>query len=89
MNFASAKKALLEELIRMRSDGVDRIFLQDETFDDFQKLLLPNQQNVSGSENTGEDFSLNDRIARALPQSSSPKENASVTDFSSQNLPPF
>ena len=89
MNFASAKKALLEELIRMRSDGVDRIFLQDETFDDFQMLLLPNQPIVSESENTGEDFSLNERIARALPQSSSPKENASVTDFLLSEPPSF
>ena len=80
MNLASATKALLEELIRMRSDGVERVFLQDETIDDLQKLLLPDQRKVSSSENTVEDLSVNEPVAKALPQPSSPKEDGDVTD---------
>jgi len=41
MNLALATQAVLEELTRMRSEGVDRIFMQDHTLQDLEDLLGP------------------------------------------------
>ena len=39
MNLALATKAVLEELIRMRSDGVRRIYIENETLLDLERNL--------------------------------------------------
>ena len=41
MNLVLATQAVLEELSRMRSEGVNRIFLQDHTLKDLEDLLGP------------------------------------------------
>ena len=41
MNLALATKAVLEELTRMRSDGVSRIYIENETLLDLERNLRP------------------------------------------------
>ena len=41
MNLDSATKAVLEELTRMRSDGVSRIYIENETLLDLERILRP------------------------------------------------
>ena len=41
MNLALATKAVLEELTRMRSDGVNRIYIENETLLDLERNLIP------------------------------------------------
>ena len=41
MNLALATKAILEELTRMRSDGVSRIYIENETLLDLERILRP------------------------------------------------
>ena len=41
MNLASATKAVLEELTRMRSEGVSRIYRENETLLDLERILRP------------------------------------------------
>jgi len=41
MNLALATQAVLEELTRMRSEGVNRIYIQEHTLNDLEDLLGP------------------------------------------------
>ena len=41
MNLASATKALLEELIRMRSEGIERVNIDEDTIRNLQASLVP------------------------------------------------
>ena len=42
MNLQVATQAVLEELSRMRSEGISRVFIQDETLGILEDLLSPN-----------------------------------------------
>lgn len=50
MNPAFATKAVLEELTRMRSDGVDRIYIENETLIDLERILRPNTSSIDDAE---------------------------------------
>ena len=50
MNLALATKAVLEELTRMRSDGVSRIYIENETLLDLERNLRPDSYNNDAAE---------------------------------------
>ena len=50
MNLALATKAILEELTRMRSDGVSRIYIENETLLDLERNLRPEAYNNVAAE---------------------------------------
>ena len=50
MNLASATKAVLEELTRMRSEGVSRIYIENETLLDLERNLRPEAYNNDAAE---------------------------------------
>ena len=50
MNLAFATRAVLEELIRMRSDGVNRIYIEDETLQNLEEILKPDSPNADDAE---------------------------------------
>ena len=50
MNLTLATKAILEELTRMRSDGVSRIYIENETLLDLERNLRPEAYNNAAAE---------------------------------------
>ena len=50
MNLAFATRAVLEELTRMRSDGVNRIYIEDETLQNLEEILRPDSPNADDAE---------------------------------------
>lgn len=67
MNLAFATKALLEELIRMRSNGIDRISMKEATLLELEILLQPE----SGIVNTPNQ-KLHDMVEETAPEQESP-----------------
>ena len=65
MNLAFATKAVLEELTRMRSDGVNRIYIENETLLDLERNLKPEAYNNDVAEMQVTDHAVN-KIFRIL-----------------------
>ena len=52
MNLTFATKAVLEELTRMRLDGIEKVYIQDETLSCLKQLFdTEDQEEVSDEEN--------------------------------------
>ena len=47
MNLMFATKALLEELIRMRSNGIDRIYMKEATLRELEALLQTESESIN------------------------------------------
>ncbi|MGB0354449.1 MAG: uracil-DNA glycosylase [Opitutales bacterium] len=67
MNLALATQAVLEELTRMRSEGVDRIFMQDHTLQDLEDLLGPGSGIEKSYEPEVEVSQSNERVTASVP----------------------
>ncbi len=67
MNLALATQAVLEELTRMRSEGVDRIFMQDHTLQDLEDLLGPGSGIEKSYEPEVEVSQSNERVTASAP----------------------
>ena len=67
MNLALATQAVLEELTRMRSEGVDRIFMQDHTLQDLEDLLGPGSGIEKSYEPEVELSQSNERVTASAP----------------------
>ncbi|MBL6828117.1 MAG: uracil-DNA glycosylase [Opitutales bacterium] len=67
MNLALATQAVLEELTRMRSEGVDRIFMQDHTLQDLEDLLGPGSGIEKSYEPEVEVSQSNERVTASSP----------------------
>lgn len=67
MNLALATQAVLEELSRMRSEGVDRIFMQDHTLKDLEDLLGPGSGIEKSYEPEVEVSQSNERVTVSAP----------------------
>ena len=67
MNLGLATQAVLEELTRMRSEGVDRIFMQDHTLQDLEDLLGPGSGIEKSYEPEVEVSQSNERVTASAP----------------------
>ena len=93
MNLALATQAVLEELSRMRSEGVDRIFMQDHTLKDLEDLLGPGSGIEKSDEPKVEVSQSNERVTASAPltvaEPSSTEVNAQVeVEKTTPSLPP-
>lgn len=62
MNLMFATKALLEELIRMRSNGIDRISMKEATLRELEALLQPESESINTLNEK-----LHDLVEEAVP----------------------
>jgi DNA polymerase len=93
MNLALATQAVLEELSRMRSEGVDRIFMQDHTLKDLEDLLGPGSGIEKSDEPKVEVSQSNERVTASAPltvaEPASTEVNAQVeVEKTTPSLPP-
>lgn len=67
MNLALATQAVLEELSRMRSEGVNRVYIQDHTLKDLEDLLGPGSGIEKSYEPQVEVSQSNERVKASAP----------------------
>jgi len=67
MNLALATQAVLEELTRMRSEGVNRIYIQEHTLKDLEDLLGPSSAIEKSYEPKVEVSQINERVTASAP----------------------
>ena len=67
MNLALATQAVLEELSRMRSEGVNRIYIQDHTLKDLEDLLGTGSGIEKSYETQVEVSQSNERVKASAP----------------------
>ena len=87
MNIATATRALLDELVRMRTEGTERIYIDEKTIRDLELLLNSNAASTD-SGNESSDVSRERTAKDSLGSEIKQKKDITITDHPSTIVKP-